>query len=193
VNTETLETTLPAPRGSKRKGILIGVGIAVLVLLLAAAAFVGGRLLNGEGIPGLLSRGVHSPDLIKLPAKELPQTPADVNGIFDHRQDKSIFVGTGHITGSKGQDSSGNVHISLSHDGPVIEVVVTTQTIIYKDTTQQQFNGRPPHQGQIQQVVEPGSVDEMGQLSMITVWGRKTGDRYIADVLVYTPPPVIGK
>ncbi len=85
------------------------------------------------------------------------------------------------------------MHVSLSHDGPVVEVVVTTQTIIYKDTTQQQFNGRSPHEGEIQQVVEPGTVDEMAQLSMITVWGRKSGDRYIADVLVYTPPPVIGK
>jgi hypothetical protein len=174
-----------------KKPILIGGGIVLLVLLLGGAAYVGGRLLSGEGIPGLTSGGARKPNRDILPAKELPQTSPDVQGIFDHRQDQSIFVGTGNITGSKSVDSSGNVHVSLSHDGPVIEVVVTTQTKIYRDVTQEQYNGRPPDR--VQQVVEPGTVGEMGQLSMITVWGRRTGDRYIADVLVYTPPPVLNK
>lgn len=174
-----------------KKPILIGGGIVLLVILLGGAAYVGGRLLNGEAIPGLSPGRARSPDQEILPARELPGTPADVNGIFDDRQDNSVFVGTGNITGSKGRDSSGNVHVSLSHDGPVVEVVVTTQTKIYRDITQQQYNGRPPDGQPIQQAVEPGRVDEMDQLSMITVWGRKTGDRYIAHVLVYTPPPVI--
>ena len=46
-----------APAAPKKKGILIGVGLAVLVVLLAGAAFVGGRLLNGQGLPGLTSGG----------------------------------------------------------------------------------------------------------------------------------------
>jgi hypothetical protein len=51
-----------------------------------------------------------------------------------------------------------------------------------------QFND-PPTQGQnIQQVVEAGSLDEVGQNSMIMVWGRKTGNRFIADVLLYSLP-----
>jgi hypothetical protein len=147
VNGEIQEIPLPEPKGSKRKGILIGVGIAAPVVLLAGAAFVGGRLLNGEGLPGLSSISLGKPDRQILPAKELPRTPADVNGIFDHRQDKSVFVGTGNITGSKSRDPSGNVHVSLSHDGPVVEVVVTSQTTIYKDTTAQQYNGRMPDAG----------------------------------------------
>jgi hypothetical protein len=162
-----------------KKTILIGGGI--VLLLLGGAAFLGGRLLSGEG---------HSPDRVILPAKELPQTPADVNGIFDHLKDKSIFVGIGNITGSKTVDLSGNGHVTLSHSGPVVEVVVTAQTKIYKDTTARQYSGRLPDQGQIQQVVELGTVDEIsesGSTTLITVWGRKTGDRYIADILVYTP------
>ncbi len=158
---------LAVPRGSKKQSVLIGVGIAVLVVLLAGAAYVGGCLLNGVGIPGLSSAGVRRPDLQILPAKGLPTTPADVNGIFDHRQDNSVFVGTGNITGSKKRDASGNVHVSLSYNGPVVEVVVTNQTTIYKDTTAQQFNGRPPIKAKSSRW-----------------WGRKTGDRYIADVLV---------
>jgi hypothetical protein len=51
-----------------------------------------------------------------------------------------------------------------------------------------QFNGPPPEGQKIQQVVEPGSLDDIGESSLITVWGKKTGDRIIADVLVYTSP-----
>jgi hypothetical protein len=73
----------------------------------------------------------------------------------------------------------------------VVEVVVTSQTKIYKDVTAKQFNGPPPEGQKVQQVLEPGSLEEIGQGSMITVWGRKTGDRFIADVLVYGLPTFI--
>jgi hypothetical protein len=128
-----------------------------------------------------------------LPAKELPTTPADIRGLFDHRQNNSIFIGTGNVTISVMKDQSGQVHTSSSHSGPVVEVVVTNQTTIYKDVTMQQFNGPPPQGQKIQQVVQPGTLDEVGQNSDITVWGRKSGDRYIADVLVYSPPAFLTK
>ncbi len=189
---------------SMKKRILVIGGIVVLVLLLAGAAFVGGQLLNGQGLSGLssgpeVSRGpgggtsirVHPGDI--QPSKELPQTPADAAGIFDHRQDNSIFVGTGNVSITAQKDQSGKVTTSATHTGPVVEVVVTPQTKVYRDVTMNQFNGPPPAGQKIQQVVESGSVDEVGQYSDITTWGRKTGDRIIADVFVYTPPPVAGK
>ena len=40
----------------------------------------------------------------------------------------------------------------------------------------------------IQQVLEPGSSNEIGEASIITVWGKKTGDRFIAEIVVYSPP-----
>ncbi len=188
-----------------KKNILVIGGIVVLVVLLAGAAFVGGRLLNGQGLPGLSGPG--GPSLFPggggqgvridlgdiQPAKELPQTSADVRGIFDHRQDKSIFVGTGQVMMSVKKDQSGNMETSSNHDGPTVEVVVSSQTTVYQDVTMKQFDGPPPEGQKIQQVVEPGSLDEVGQSSMITVWGRKTGDRIIADVLVYSPPAFITK
>ncbi len=194
---QTHETPSLAPR--KPRWPYIAGGIVLLVLLLAGAAFIGGRLLNGQGLSGLslgpqVSRNgsgiqvkVHPGDFI--PAKELPQTNPDVAGIFDHRQDNSLFVGTGNVTMSVMKDRSGKVQTSSSHSGPVVEVVVTNQTVIYKDVTDQQFSSQPPASGQkIQQVVVPGTLDEIGQTSSITVWGRQTGDRTIADVLVYANP-----
>ncbi len=188
-----------------KKPIFIIIGIVVLVLLMASAAFVGGRLMNGQGLPGVLSglpflRGGGNGQEVRIsvddvqPAKELPQTPADVRGAFDHRQDNSIFIGTGRVTiGVEIDDDSGNVQTSSSHDGPTVEVVVTTQTIIYVDVTMKQFDGPPPEGQKIQQVLETGMLDDLGQSSLITVWGKKTGDRIIADVLVYTSPEFITK
>jgi hypothetical protein len=179
-----------------KKSILMIGGILVLVLLLAGAAFVGGQLLNGQGLqlPGGLNRpmgggsgqapGISIDDI--MPAEELPQTPAEVGGVFDHRQNNSIFVGTGLVMMGVQKDESGNVVTSSSHDGPTVEVVVTAQTTVYQDMTMRQFDGPPPQGQKIQQVVEPGSLDEIDQNSAITVWGRQTGERVIADVLVYT-------
>jgi hypothetical protein len=180
-------------------------GIVVLVLLLAGAAFVGGWLLNGQGLsvglPGIfLGNGGDGGDggvRINVddiqPAEELPQTPADVRGIFDHRQDNSLFVGTGQVMMTVQKDRSGGVTTDSSHDGPTVEIVVTSQTILYKDVTMNQFDGPPPSGQKIQQVLEPGSLEDVGESSMITVWGRKTGDRFIADVLVYSPPAFMTK
>lgn len=185
-----------------KKVLTIG-GIVVLVLLLAGAAFIGGRLLNGQGLP-FGSAGGFGPFVSAggqrtislddiLPAAELPKTEADANGLFDHRQNNSIYIGTGKVMISVKRDSSGQVQTDSSHDGPTVEVVVTTQTKVYQDVTMLQFDGPPPEGGQIQQVLEEGSLDDIGQDSMITVWGRKTGDRIIADILVYTPPAFMMK
>ena len=186
----------------KKPRLIIG-GI-VLILLLAGAAFVGARLLNGQGLPGLSlggqgfslggsnSNGVHINRGDIQPAKELPQTRADINGVLDHRQDNGIFVGTGKVMMSVRRNiQSGEVQTPSSHDGPTVEVLVTTQTKIYQDVTMNQFDGPPPEGRKIQQILESGSLDGIGQSSMIYIWGRKMGDRFIADILVYSPPAFI--
>jgi hypothetical protein len=192
----------PTPRKPKLAYIIGGI---VLVVVLAGAAFVGARLLNGQGFPFTSSGGGLGPSLslggpggkmVKLdiePSKELPQNPADISGLFDHRQDNSIFVGTGKVTMAFKKDPSGKVETSSSHDGPTVEIVVTGQTKIYKDVTMRQFDGPPPEGQKIQQVLESGSLDDVGQASMISVWGKKTGDRFIAEILVYSPPAFIKK
>jgi hypothetical protein len=190
---ETQET--PTPRKPKLPYIIGGI---VLVFLLAGAAFVAARLLNGQGLPlgggPNFSLGKDGGNGVRInvddiqPAKELPQTPADVRGLFDRRQDNSIFIGTGKVTIGVRRDPSGNVETESDHDGPVVEIVVTSQTKLYKDVTMRQFDGPPPDGQKIQQVLEPGSSSEIGEASIITVWGKKTGDRFIAEIVVYSPP-----
>jgi hypothetical protein len=199
---EIQETPTPARRKPRVAYII---GVIIVILLLAGAAFVGARLLNGQGLPFVSTGGGSGPSLslggpggkmVKLdiePSKELPQTSADVTGLFDHRQDNSIFVGTGKVTMAFKKDPSGKVETSSNHDGPTVEIVVTSQTKIYKDVTMRQFDGPPPDGQKIQQTLESGSLDDVGQSSMLTVWGKKTGDRFIAEVLVYSPPAFIKK
>lgn len=182
-----------------KKSILIAAGLIVLVAVLAGAAFVGAQLLAGQGQPAqALKSGLtmmtgqngkpgQTFQVDTQPAKELPQTPADVRGVFDHRKDNSLFVGTGVIIRTAQKDQGGNVTSSSTHDGPIVEVVVTPQTIVYRDVTNRQFDGQPPS-GKIQQVVEQGSLDEIGKDSLVHAWGKKTGDRIIADVIVYSLP-----
>ncbi len=187
-----------------KKRVLIVGGIFFLVALLAGAAFIGGRLVSGQGLAGLGSVG--GLDILSneaggssqhisiqtIPAKELPQAPADADGIFDHRKDNSIFVGTGQVRKNPQTDQSGNVATSLTHDGPTVEVVVTTQTLVYRDVTMEQFNGqRPSGTTNVQQVLEPSTLDKIVENCPISAWGKKTGDRIIADVLVYAPPPPV--
>ncbi len=177
-----------------KRAIILGGGIIVLVVLLAGAAFVGGQLLSGQGLPGLWSvggpGGMNKITINVQPAKELPQTPADARGLFDHRQDNSIFVGPDPV--HLGVSVRRLLQTPSSHTGPMVEVVVSPQTLVYKDVTEQQFNGQPPSSQKIQ-VVEAGRIEEIGEGSMITAWGKKTGDRIIANVLVYSPPPVMNK
>jgi len=145
----------------KKRTFIIS-GIIASVLLLACAMFVGARLLNGQILPGSgLSlfpgnRGgqriqTHRDDI--QPAQELPQTPADVWGLFDHRQDSSIFIGTGNVSVDIRKDKSGNVETASNYDGPIVEIVLTTQTTLYEDITMQQFNGPPPAGQNIQQML----------------------------------------
>src|SRR5574342_278493 len=108
-------------RQMMKKRIIVVGGVVLLVVLLAGAAYVGGRLLNGQGLPGLMSSGGPMITLgrqgggrqsVKFDiqrAEELPQQDPDVQGVLDHRQDTSIFVGTGDIRMMVNKDQSGKV------------------------------------------------------------------------------------
>jgi hypothetical protein len=188
------EMPIPAKKSRRSLWVILGVG---LVFLLAAAAFLAGRFLQngpaGFGKGMFLSpnrsegRAVHQifskNDII--PAPDLPKAAADATGVFLHRQNNSFFIGTGNVNIHVGGGGpNGASQVSSSYDGPEIEVVVTNNTKVYRDDT---FQNEPdlPSGSKIQQKVVPGSLDEIGQASMINAWGKQTGDRLVADLLLY--------
>ena len=192
-----LMTTPPIERSrSKRKGLIIG-GVIVLVILLAGAAFVGGQLLNQQQTNGsngvTVSNGPGGQQTVRAimqlePAKELPATAPDVRGLFASHKDNSIFVTQGdHFMTTVNKD--GSVSIQTDGNSQQIEIVVTTDTTIYKDVTQPpDVKTASSSNGKMQQQVTPGSLDEIGTNSFLSAWGDRRGDRLIAKVLVYSQP-----
>jgi hypothetical protein len=168
-----------------------------LVLVVGAAAFVAGRMLNGQVNPlrffGLGAKGdVMTVSIQMIPAEELPKTQPEVTGPFVERKDNTIVVASISMKSGGG----GGVAVGPSFgpgsrvdvdSGPKVEVVVTNETIIYRETTE--FKEPSSSETQIiQQTVEESTLDELSSQSMVTVWGRKSGDRIIAEVLFYSNP-----
>jgi hypothetical protein len=189
---------------NKKKGLIIA-GVIAGVIVIAAAAFIAGRFLNQRLAPtGLISVGGGEGGVVSMavefsPAPELPTTAPEVSGIYAERQDNTIYVqtfsmdtgsGGGVIVSSSSVSSSDDPSVVVSgpsNSGPKVEVVVTNDTLIYADVTPITMN--PGEETtKIQQVVEPGNLDDLTTQTMITVWGRKVGDRVIADVIAYSNP-----
>jgi hypothetical protein len=195
----------PEPARSNRTLWLVLGGL--VIVLLVAGAFMAGRLINqsssaagplgGSGEKIVISGGpgggdsTYSIDI--LPAEELPKTPPEANGIFVRREDNSVFIGTGNISVEITSDGpgSGPLDTNSSYDGPVVEVVIGKETLVYKDVSNEDLEGAPSGDVEIQQKVEEGSIDEIGENSSVQVWGKKTGDRVIAEVIVYSQPMFI--
>lgn len=179
--------------------ILIIAAMALLVALLAGAAYVVGRMWSTEaspddvlaGVPPVISSEGGTTGATKLveieSARELPQRPPDTLGVFTRREDNRVFV------------SSGDEGIMFTLDGEVrsegnakeVEVVVTGETAVYEDVTQEKIDWGAPAGSTTQQKLEPGSVEEIGENSVVMAWGEKRGERLVAEILVYTGPPVI--
>ena len=122
-------------------------------------------------------------------AEELPDERPDVLGFFARREDNSVFVN---------ESTEGGMKIAVGKDGSVstnasdkeTEVVVTSDTLVYIDVTAE-IVAESQNGGVVKQTLKPGSIDEIGEYSVVMVWGEKRGDRVVASMLLYTPPPVI--
>jgi hypothetical protein len=113
----------------------------------------------------------------------------EASGPFAERKDNSIYVTSGDKFMVR-VDKDGTVDTQTEGNGDQLEVVVTSDTTIYKDVTDG-LNGVPPSDGKVQQQVAPGSLDEVGANSIISAWGERRGDRVIAKVLVYSQPVMV--
>ena len=168
-----------------RRPIWIAIGTGVAVLLLAGAAFVGGRLLGDQELTGgneemvKIGEGLIASTGTKIEvqrADEMPDTPPDVAGVYVRREDSSLLVGTGTVTFVIGGDAS--------YDGPMVEVVSSHNTQIYRDDTTKLLKGGPPSEP-VQQTLKPGSLDEIGRNDVVSAWGERHGDRLVARMIVY--------
>jgi hypothetical protein len=188
------------PKANPLRRIIAG---ALLLALLAGAAFTGMWLwqhgiLGPAGLGPMMSGGPFGPGgegtmMIQIvPAKELPPRPPDVMGMLAERTDNSLLISTsngGVMVFSNSGGGDGTVQTQPPMDGPQQEVVITHDTLIYRDDTPvaPMSTGNQPPSGTIQQVVAPGSLEELHTQSFVTVWGERRGERVIAEVVLYHP------
>ena len=185
-----------------KKTIII---LSIVVIVVSAAAFIGGRMLNQKAGPlGLSPFGGGGEGMVSIaveitPAPELPTTQPELIGSFVERKDKTILIqsvsmeagqGGGFVvvSGGEGEAVAGS---PLDNGGPKVEVVVNNETKIYIETTQPL--NVPPTSGEtqvLQQTVDEGSLDDLTSQSFVNVWGRKSGDRIIAEVLLISNPVI---
>jgi hypothetical protein len=160
------------------RSIVIG---AVVVAVLAAAAYVllsrAGAIPVGPGsavlpVVGTAAGGKQAGnqfDVIR--ATEIPATNPDLVGTLDMRQDNSLMV----RPDSKGAPAG------------LVEVVIGSQTRLYRNATGDQLQGEAPASGSIQMVVAPYRLDQIAVSDHIIAWGARRGDRIVADVVMVEP------
>jgi hypothetical protein len=186
------------------KKILILFGGILIIAILAAAAFLGGRMINANAS----SSGSNGGGNVKVkltPAAELPQTNPDLAGEVKEIKDNSLTVAqavlNSNLTEAKkpDYDSTLGKQSNMTGDtttGPTLEVVVAKETKIYRDTTKDNLPRPKPGEDtniSMQQKLEEASLSQILAGSRVQVWGQKRGDRLIADVIIVGPPAVTSR
>jgi hypothetical protein len=157
-----MESNMP----NKKVFIILG----VVILLVGAAAFIAGKWINGGSL-----EEEHRSQV--TPAPEIPTTAPELSGLLVERRDNTIILQTVSFDAGSGWGlGESNAPMDTS-SGPKIVVVVTGETIIYRDDFEVE-------QSSIQQTVEETTLDYLNSQMMITVWGRDDGDRVIADLIL---------
>jgi hypothetical protein len=195
-----------AAKKNKRTLLIVGGIVALLVVAAAVvlvvtqsqanqrAALLANRGFNGQfgGFNGSGDGQFGGPggfgNFQMTPAKELPTTPADLNGFVVRVDGQSIFVGQRFGRGFKPGTTPDPTQPTAT-PAPDVEVIVTSDTVIYQDTTPRPDfqNGQPPSGPvTIQQQVTLSSLSALPANSRVTVWGDRSGNQLTAKVIVFT-------
>jgi len=134
---------------------------------------------------GFASGNDKSCDVSRILAPELPGPPTMRRAALVRRQDHSLLIGV--PVRNVNIQPNGTVSQADGFDGPVIEVVVTHDTKVYEDVTFQHYSATC---GEIQEVVAPGSLDDIVDGATFLVRGEQNGERVLAPNLVYELPCV---
>lgn len=191
------------------KRSILWIGLVVMVfLLLAGGAYTAVQLLAQPQPASVVSGGGRVIQSVQrgsdgaavsvrttiLPAAELPDEQAAASGIVLGREDDALTVGTGDIElavevqvdGSSGQERQSVVP---STNGPQLEVLLTRDTQFFRDVTDIAAQ-QPDDSGEVTVVQEVQPVVDSGEIQPqmeVQVWGRRRGERIVADVVVFGP------
>jgi hypothetical protein len=166
----------------KKKTISITLGVLGLAVL-AGAAFLAPRLFNSNAAKqGQYSEGVAGPAGGKgkprmpvetvLPAEGQPKSSPELSGTVNSVKDNSIFVEPSDYMGV------------MQPNGKEMEVVVTKDTKIYLYAGMQTISEAKDGQSAVTQTkLDPITINDLVENDILSIWGNKRGDRFIADVI----------
>jgi len=184
-----MNDTNSQPQKKTNRYFLLGL---LVILLLAASAFVGGNLLRKQ------QAAIEKEEFQVIAAEGLPGTPFELVGGVLSQEGNSLFVQAKQMNealgliGGKGVDKKGG----NDNVGPPTEVVMTHETEFFRDSTWDPYlSGEASKSNlgnEIQQEIVPGSADELGEGSTVTVWGERNGDRVVAEYILYSLPFPVG-
>lgn len=188
------------------------IGFAVIVLL-AGAAFMAGRLLpqsaqaesgpemimgldgevmsGGGPMIGGQGAGMQDATMVEIEsAPELPERPQDVMGTIEKVADNSIFVNASSgLETMFMMDENGNIETDSNSPKNEVEIVITQDTEIYQEKMEMIDMSDPNAMADmpetIKQKVELITMEEIGDNGLISAWGQKRGERLIAEVVLY--------
>jgi hypothetical protein len=154
------------------------------IFSMAGAVFIIGVVVIALAACGPRPGASLGPNFVGLAkAPELPVANPDIVGIFERREDNSVYVGINILKFERIRECYDcPAHKNIAYNGPLVEVVVTRDTVLYADITS--FDA-PVIDGKVQQALEPGTLDDIGPEALVQVWGEQQGDRLLARVLVY--------
>ena len=141
------------------------------MLLVGIAAFIAGKLINSGSL--MEDQVSHA-----TPAPEIPRTAPEVSGLLVERKDNTVILQSVSFDAGSGWALGDSNEPMDTTSGPKVEVVVTGETLIYKDVTQlpTPVNGEIHN---VQQPAEEGTLDDLNSQTFINVWGRRSGDRIV--------------
>lgn len=199
---ETTTTEVEEPEKKSNKWLKIG-GIIVLVLVLAAAAFIGGMWMVGQatGMSDVMDPEVFTATLVNL--EQTPASAPTMAGVVVELADNSVFVSTASSTGAFAHGPGAEMVLS-----PPVEVVIDRNTAVLADVTAMDFDfsnifangggslelnteseGMEAFAEGTTRTIEQGSLEDMETNQMIWVWGERNGDRIDAEAVLYIVLP----
>ena len=176
------------------------VGIVVLIVVLAGGAYTAVQLATAQSettdfpsgamvFEDVMDDGSGNPVTVKtviLPAEGLPKRPSEAGGVLVRQVDNSYFVGTGSISVNV-STVNGETSTAVDHSGPEIEVVANHDTQFYRDVTKVSFTAAESKEQTLhQEIVLVEKPEPMPAGATFQTWGEKSGDRVIADIIVYS-------
>ncbi len=96
-------------------------------------------------------------------------------------EDNSLFIGSGQ-TMLAANDENGNPGIKIENATPPVEVVLTQNTQVFRDTT---FDDPTVEDG-APQTIETFNKGDLSENNIVFVWGTKRGDWLVAETILYS-------